>query len=142
MEEQIFFFSEETDFELLNQEAVAAWLGGLISAAGAELESISYIFCSDDYLLEINKEHLDHDYYTDIITFPLHDEGAPIMSDIFVSVDRVADNAEQLGISFKDELHRVMAHGILHLLGHDDHDPEKVLLMRAAEENALSQRDF
>ena len=84
---------------------------------------IGYVFCTDDYLLGLNKEFLNHDTYTDILTFTLSGEGQPIMSEIYISIDRVKDNAVSLKIPFLDELHRVMIHGVLHLCGYSDHTP-------------------
>lgn len=132
----------DIEFSLEHEEEIAHWLTELIGEHGHSLEMITYVFCSDTYLLAMNKEHLDHDYFTDILTFPLHQKGAPILSDIFISVDRVRENATTLGHSFIDELHRVMAHGVLHLLGHDDHGDENRELMRALEDTALKNRSF
>lgn len=136
------FNVEDVDFSLDNQDEIAHWLTNLIADSGHSLEMVTYVFCSDSYLLSLNKEHLDHDYFTDILTFPLHQEGAPILSDIFISIDRVRDNAITLGHSFLNELHRVMAHGVLHLLGHDDHGDENQELMREQEDKALLLREF
>ena len=141
-DELIEFVSEDVDFTLPNQEPVAAWLMGIIQSHHFQLENLTYIFCSDEYLLEINQEYLDHDTYTDIITFNNADEPEIIESDIFISIDRVKENAANLNIPFLDELHRVMAHGVLHLLGYDDKDPELKQLMRTAEDNCLSLRKF
>jgi rRNA maturation RNase YbeY len=88
----------------------------------------------------MNNQHLQHDYYTDILTFAY--EGNPIQGDIYISVDRVKDNADKLNSSFDDELHRVMAHGILHIIGYDDHEESDIKQMREAEDDALSSRDF
>ncbi len=141
-DELIEFVSEDVDFTLPNQEPVAAWLSGIIQSHYFQLENLTYIFCSDEYLLEINQEYLDHDTYTDIITFNNADEPEVIESDIFISIDRVKENATNLNVPFLDELHRVMAHGVLHLLGYDDKDPELKQLMRTAEDNCLSLRKF
>ena len=88
-----------------------------------EFEEVAYIFCSDEYLLGLNKEFLNHDTYTDILTFTLSEESHPLVSEIYISVDRVKDNAQSLNISFLDELYRVMIHGVLHLCGYSDHLP-------------------
>lgn len=98
------------------------------------------MFVSDDYLLSLNREHLDHDYYTDILTFP-YSQGRALRGEIYISIDRVQDNAQTYGVSWRDELARVMAHGILHLLGYDDHGKENERLMRQKEEEALQLRD-
>jgi probable rRNA maturation factor len=141
-DELIEFVSEDVEFTLPDQELVAAWLFGIIQSHHFQLENLTYIFCSDDYLYEINQEYLNHDTYTDIITFNNADEPEIIESDIFISTDRVKENAANLNIPFLDELHRVMAHGVLHLLGYDDKDPELKQLMRTAEDNCLSLRKF
>ena len=106
--ELIQFFAEEIDFELANQSHISEWLVNIATTHDAEIETINYIFCSDEYLLSINQQYLDHDYYTDIITFDNSVEGSPILSDIFISIDRVKDNADQQGSSFDNELHRVL----------------------------------
>ena len=136
--ESIQFFTEEIDFELSNQSEIADWLQRIATDHEAEIDTINYIFCSDDYLLNINKEYLAHDYYTDIITFDNSIEGAPILSDIFISIDRVQDNANQQGNSFDNELHRVLAHGLLHLLGFKDKEEDDQILMRQKEDACLS----
>jgi rRNA maturation RNase YbeY len=102
------------------------------------LFTLNYIFCSDDYLLEINKTHLQHNYYTDIITFDLSVAPGEIIGEIYISTDRVRDNAVSLGVSIKDELHRVIFHGALHLCGYKDKSPKHLKEMRAAEDLYLS----
>ena len=141
-DESIEFVSEDIDFELPEQEQVTVWLQKIIHDHKFNLIALTYIFCSDNYLHEINLEYLDHDTYTDIITFNNADEPEIIESDIFISTDRVKENAANLNIPFLDELHRVMAHGVLHLLGYDDKEPELKQLMRTAEDNCLSLRKF
>lgn len=141
-DDEIEFVAEEIDFTLPNQALVATWLMGIIQNHHFQLENLTYIFCSDDYLHEINLAYLAHDTYTDIITFNNADEPAIIESDIFISIDRVKENAAHLNIPFLDELHRVMAHGVLHLLGYDDKSSELKQLMRTAEDNCLSLRNF
>lgn len=94
--------------------------------------------CSDDHLLEINREHLNHDYYTDIITFP-YQEGEVIASDLFISVDRIKDNAATLGLTMEEEFRRVVVHGFLHLIGYDDKTPALKQEMRAAEDKYLKE---
>lgn len=142
MEYRFDFNVEEIDFSLDHEQEIAQWLTHIIEESGHTLEMVTYVFCSDAYLLSLNKEHLDHDYFTDILTFPLHQKGSPILSDIFISVDRVQDNASKLGLRFRDELHRVMVHGVLHLLGHDDHGDENQRMMRQLEDAALEKRNF
>jgi rRNA maturation RNase YbeY len=102
---------------------------------------ISFIFCSDEYLLGINQQYLEHDYYTDIITFD-DVSGELISGDIFISVDRVRENAEIYGQSFSDELHRIIIHGVLHLLGYKDKEPDQKEIMTGKEDYYLSVRSF
>jgi probable rRNA maturation factor len=97
-----------------------AFLFTLFKAEGIKVEAINYIFCSDDYLFSINKEYLNHYTYTDIVTFPLSEKNQPVISDIFISIDRVKENAGHFSSTFKRELHRVIFHGALHLCGYND----------------------
>ena len=122
----------------MEQDRYAKWVERIIDNEGFELAAINYIFCSDDYLLNINRQYLDHDYYTDIITFDNADEGGALEADIFISVERVADNAQKLGIDFSKELQRVMAHGILHLCGYKDKSEEDIKVMRLKEEASMA----
>ncbi|MDX5419176.1 MAG: rRNA maturation RNase YbeY [Hymenobacteraceae bacterium] len=142
MDHPIEFFSEDVDFELNNPEQVSEWIATVIDNHGQELGDLTYIFCSDDYLHEINVEYLDHDTLTDIITFNNADEEGTVEGDIFISVDRVRDNANDLGTIFEDELHRVIIHGVLHLLGFKDKTEEEEVLMRKEEDSSLSLRKF
>jgi rRNA maturation RNase YbeY len=103
------------------------------------LESLSYIFCSDDYLLEINRAYLKHNFYTDIVTFDLSDKDSGITGEIYISVERVRDNADQLGLSFKSEIHRVIFHGALHLCGFKDKSKADKLLMTKMEDKYLKK---
>lgn len=143
MEAAIFYFAEGIDFELQQQAQISTWLKDIVSSNGREIESLNYIFVSDEGLYTINKTYLNHDTYTDIITFPLHEgEDDALTGDIFISVDRVRENAAEFSASFEDELHRVMVHGVLHMLGHSDLDDESEAEMRKAEDFALSLRRF
>jgi probable rRNA maturation factor len=142
MDHPIEFYSEDVEFSLLNPEQVADWIATVIDQHDVELAGLTYIFCSDDYLHQINVEYLDHDTLTDIITFDNADEEGIVESDIFVSIDRVKDNAQTLGIPFQDELHRVLIHGVLHLLGYKDKTEEQEALMRKQEDSCLSLRKF
>ena len=115
------------------------WLTELITQRGGTLGELNYIFCGDAYLHTLNVEYLQHDTLTDIITFPYADY--PVVSgDLFISTERVAENAAEFGESYLDELHRVMAHGVLHLLGQGDKSPSEATAMREAERWALSLR--
>ncbi|MGB0862084.1 MAG: rRNA maturation RNase YbeY [Saprospiraceae bacterium] len=138
--ERVQFYSEEIDFELENEEAIIDWILKGIKDEGSSLKRVTYVFCSDEYLYEVNMKYLNHDTYTDIITFPMNYN--PIESDIFISIDRIKDNAKELNVSFKDELHRVIIHGVLHLIGYDDKTNEAQLLMTQKENEFLAKRLF
>ncbi len=130
-------FNYETDFLLPKQESIfQQWIEKIIASENKELGEISYIFCDDAYLHQINVEYLDHDTLTDIITFD-YTEGNVLSSDIFISVERVADNANDFEVSFETELLRVMAHGILHLCGYKDKTEADSQLMRQKEEEKM-----
>lgn len=134
------FYSEDVEFDLENATAVDAWLKSLIKEEGKELDSISYIFCSDPYLLEINQSYLNHSDYTDTISFTYNEN--PVEGDIFISIDRIKENAKDFNVEFYDELHRVFAHSTLHLLGYNDKSPGDKLLMTEKENYYLSKRSF
>ena len=139
IQNSISFASEDVSFELEKPNVVQDWIQQTIIKEGKLVGEISYIFCSDEYLHKINLEHLQHDTLTDIITFNYCEEGL-INSDIFISVDRVRDNAELFKTSFENELSRVMIHGILHLVGYDDKRDEDKVLMRSKEDFYLTLR--
>lgn len=130
-------FHYELDFELNNEQEISSWLLALIEEEKCVLKELTYIFCDDEYLLKINQAHLNHDYYTDIITFDYDTE--ELHSDLFISVDRVKDNAEQLNELFKRELFRVIAHGVLHLCGYKDKTESEIAEMRGKEDYYLSK---
>ena len=133
-------FEDVRSFEL-QDSSILDWYTKVSLQEDKELGDVTIIFCSDDYLLEVNREHLDHDYYTDIITFDYSD--FPIVSgDLFISVDRVKENATDFNVSFEHELHRVIIHGFLHLCGYFDKTNEDELLMRSKENQALSLIGF
>ena len=134
-EEKIIFNVEEIDFELQNTEGVISWIEKVAALEKKRINGISYIFCSDDYLHKLNVEYLNHDTLTDILTFPYN--RSPLEGDIFISIDRVRDNANDLNIPFEDELHRVIIHGVLHLCGYLDETDEEEELMRKKEDEAL-----
>ena len=138
IEEAIQFFCEDIEFELDNESRYSQWINSIISSHNFQLENIQYIFCSDEYLLTINKEYLDHDYYTDIITFNMSEENHVIEADIFISIERIRDNSKKLSINFADELKRVMIHGVLHLIGFDDKTEELKNVMRQKESDCVS----
>ena len=132
----LYFHSEEIEFELSNRQEHVDWIFSFINSRGFQVGELNYVFCSDDYLLEINRAHLNHDYYTDIITFDYVDEKV-LNGDIFISIDRVEDNAKSFSVTFADELRRVIAHGALHLMGLNDKSPVEQREMREAEDQAL-----
>lgn len=143
MEGSIEFLNQDIDFEPRNADYLIDWIDRIISRHKYSLQSLTIIFCSDEYLLEMNKKHLDHDFFTDVITFPYQvDDSKLIVGDIFISIDRVKDNANQHDIHAIDELHRVIIHGVLHLLGFDDKDEASQTRMRKEEDLALSLRMF
>lgn len=132
----ITFQNQSISFKLKEKTRLKAWIKTVTEREKHRLGDINYIFCSDDELLEINIQHLNHNTYTDIITFD-YTEGDKISSDIFISIDRVAENAKKFKVSFEEELHRVMIHGILHLCGYKDKSKADAELMRKKENGAL-----
>lgn len=137
-EEPFLFFSEDVPDPIQNPQQITQWLHHIVNSEQGNLDQVNFIFCSDQYLLNINIEYLQHDYYTDIITFQ-HTKKI-VGGDIFISTDRVADNAQTLQIPFLDELHRVIAHGILHMLGYKDKTKKDKQLMTQKEDHYLLQR--
>ena len=135
------YYNSETDFTLDNQEKISTWIKNTIEEEAYKLEEISYIFCDDAYLLEKNMEYLNHDTLTDIISFD-YSVGKIISGDIFISVERVKENAKEFNVPFTEELHRVIIHGILHYCGYKDKTPEEKQEMRGKENYYLSLRKF
>ncbi len=119
-------------------DQISLWLKNIIMEEGKKLGKIQYIFCDDEYLLQVNKEHLQHDYYTDVITFD-YVKGKKISGDIFVSLQRIEDNAASLSTNKDEELRRVLAHGVLHLCGYKDKSDSEQLLMTEKENFYLSK---
>jgi len=139
-ESHVNFFSEDVSYTLKNKIVLRSWLMKCASVEKKKIDTLNYIFCSDIYLKKINKQYLDHNYFTDIVTFPTSEPGTPIISgDIFISIDRVKENAYQYQVKFSEELHRVMAHGLLHLCGYGDKTDAEKLKMRKAEDKCLSR---
>ena len=132
----ILFFTEDIEFELIQEEKIISWILLVIKNEEVDVSQLNYILGSDDYVLEINKEYLNHDYYTDIITFPL--SKSPIESDIFISIDRVKENALIFSKSFETELLRVIIHGLLHLIGYNDKSEESQKEMRQKEDACIA----
>ncbi len=133
--ENISFTSHLIDFSLEQEERYTQVVKQVFADYGKSYSNIQYIFCSDAYLLELNKTHLNHDYYTDILTFPYGTE--LIESDIFISIDRVKENAKTFKVSFENELARVILHGVLHLVGLDDHSKADTAKMRNQENHYI-----
>ena len=130
------FFFENID-EIPISTATISWLEDVIKTENKKLGEINYILCDDEYLLKVNQDFLDHDYYTDIITFD-YVKGKTISGDIFVSLPRISDNAKTLVRDFNSEFHRVLAHGILHLMGYKDKTEEEITVMRQKEDFYLN----
>ena len=126
-------FNYETDFQLENETQFSDWISRVILSESKKEGDINYIFCDDEYILEINKQYLDHDYYTDIISFD-YSVGNELNGDIFVSIDRVKENATDFNVTFDEELKRVIIHGILHYCGYKDKSDEDEALMRSKED--------
>lgn len=134
------FYNEDVDFKLKNKLILKRWIKQVIDSYGFKAGELSYIFCSDDKILEVNRQFLQHDYYTDVITFD-YDEDGVVSGDMYISVDTVRTNAEQYAPSFEREMQRVIIHGVLHLCGLKDKQPDEEKKMRAAEEKALVMLD-
>ncbi|WP_118193615.1 rRNA maturation RNase YbeY [Albibacterium indicum] len=140
MSQKIHFFVEEIEFTLKSKMKLRKWIQATLENEDFFLGELNFIFCSDSYLLKINQEYLNHDTFTDIITFDNSEKSKEISGDIFISIDRVVENASTFSLEFKDELHRVMIHGILHLMGYSDKNKEEKYLMTEKENEYLAQR--
>lgn len=143
LQNTILFHTEDIDFEIAEDtplsKQLTEWLLATADRAGATVGELNYIFCSDNYLHQLNVEYLDHDTLTDIITFPtFDDENMPISGDMYISIERVRDNATDLNVPFDTELRRVLVHGLLHLCGYMDDTDEAETLMRQKEDEALA----
>lgn len=131
------FSSQIESFELSEAEKVKKWISEVVLRRGKKVGNISYLFCDDEYMIGVNRQYLDHDTYTDIITFD-YVAADLISGDIFVCIDRVGENAAKFGVAFEEELHRVIIHGVLHLLGQGDKSESEAAEMRRQEEESLS----
>ena len=136
-ESPVSFHFEDVEFELPDEQKLADWLLSVAENEKKPFTEVNYIFCSDEHLRKINIEYLDHDYYTDVITFPYAEDA--VYGDVFISSERVADNAQTLGVPFEHELCRVLVHGVLHLAGYLDKTPEAEALMREKEDFYLKR---
>ena len=132
---------QDTNFVFKGRRLNSRWLGNVAENEGKKLGDIAVVFCSDEYLLGVNRQFLKHDYYTDIITFD-YCEGDILSGDLLISVDSVKDNALHFGASFDEELHRVIVHGLLHLIGYEDHSEEEQKQMREKENQYLCVRNM
>lgn len=135
----ITFFLKDVSFTWNNEELICQWMIDTANQEGLDTSEseITIIFCSDEYLLDINVQYLNHDYYTDIITFPY--SYSPLTADLFISIDRVKDNADRLGLTFHEELYRVIIHGVLHLCGYKDESTSEIALIRSREDYYLNE---
>jgi len=134
---KVCFFFETRGFALADRTRLKRFIESIFKKEKKDLSFINFIFCSDKYLLQINKKYLNHDFYTDIVTFGLTSEGS-IEAEVYISVDRVRENAKTLGISFKSELERVIFHGALHLCGYKDKTQKEIAEIRRKEDHYLS----
>ena len=139
-ENLIDFHFEDIHFGFPQAHQISQWITETVHSEGKSIGYFQFIFCTDDYLHKINLEYLDHDTLTDIITFPYADN--PIESDIFISIDRIKDNAKTFGITFEKELHRVIIHGVLHMIGYPDKTPEEKNLMTKKENEYLGKLEL
>lgn len=132
--QKVNFQKADSALTLPAKTELKAFIENLFKKEKTPLATINYIFCSDKYLLSINQQFLNHDYFTDIITFGLHDRGTPVVAEVYISVDRVKDNAKIHSLTFTNEMLRVLFHGALHLCGYKDKSKADILMMRAKEE--------
>ena len=136
----IHYFYEQIDFKIETPRKASIWITLVAKTEKKEIGDLTYVFCSDDYLLSLNQQFLKHNTLTDIITFDYSEGKKELSGEIYISIDRVADNAAKFKTDFQDELHRVMIHGVLHLAGYKDKKPAEKALMRKKEEGCLSLR--
>ena len=129
-------FNYETEFELTNETEISNWLSKVIQSENKKEGDINYIFCDDEYLVEINQQYLDHDTLTDIISFD-YSVGNELHGDVFISIERVQENAEDYNVTFDEELKRVIIHGVLHYCGYKDKSEEEVVVMRNKEDEKI-----
>ena len=135
----IHFFTEDTTYHLKNKTRIREWIRSAIAGEGFVLQELNFILCSDAYLLRMNQDYLNHDTYTDVITFDNAEALKTIVGDIFISIERVQENAQELKLRVADELHRVMIHGTLHLLGYKDKGKAAKAAMTEREDHYLAK---
>jgi len=134
----VHFYFEKVDFALKERKKLKSFISSVIVKEKKNLKNLNYIFCNDKALLEINRKYLDHNFYTDVITFDLSSSPKEILADVYISVDRIKENAKSLKLSPKEELHRVMLHGLLHLCGYNDKTEAQKKLMKRKEDLYLN----
>lgn len=134
---KIHFFYQDVKPAFQKREALKAFIIKFFRKEQTDLEYLNIIFCSDEELLAINRQYLQHNYYTDIITFPLSSKGTPVEAELYISIDRVRENARQNKTTFKNELHRVIFHGCLHLIGYNDKSSQQIKKIREREDHYL-----
>lgn len=139
---RILFFAEKIRFAITKKRLIREWLYYIIESEGYKLSNLNFIFCTDNYLHKLNLQYLNHNTYTDIITFDNSNVEGTVEGDIFISIERVRENAKSLGINFSTELHRVIAHGVLHLCNYRDKTPKAKKEMTSKEDYYLSLRPF
>lgn len=132
------FVEEGVKSKLRNRRIIKSWIDNIVKSYGLKLGNLCYIFCNDDYILDVNRQYLQHDYYTDIITFDYSEDGI-VSGDMFISVDTVLSNSQLFNSKYNTELNRVVIHGVLHLCGIKDKSDEDAKIMREAEDRALSE---
>jgi probable rRNA maturation factor len=138
----IYFFNEDSSYNLKDKLKIKRWIESVCLEYGKRKVDINFVLCSDTYLLNINQTYLNHDYYTDIITFDQSEKPKHLKSDIFISIERVKDNAKKNKIPFLSELHRVIIHGVLHMLGFKDKTSKERMDMRAKEDECLEKLKY
>jgi probable rRNA maturation factor len=138
----IYFYNQESNYTIKQKNRLRNWINGTILSEDHELDTLNFIFCSDEYLLKMNEQYLHHNTYTDIITFDNSEMPRTIAGDIFISIDRVRENAKIFETSLANELQRVIIHGTLHLLGYPDKTKKAKKLMTEKEDKYLKQRNF
>jgi len=136
------FFVEEISYTLTHEKEIGEWIEKVIREEGFTPGFVNYILCNDNYLLELNQKYLGRDTLTDVIAFDYSEEDGEVSGDVFISVERTAENAESFGVSAEEELHRVIVHGTLHLCGYDDHNQDDKTLMTGKEDKYLSLLPF
>jgi rRNA maturation RNase YbeY len=134
------YFSHKVRFSLKKPRKITAWIKSVVEREGSTIKEINYVFCSDAYLLTLNQGYLNHKTLTDIITFDNSEDHSRLEGEIYISIDRVKENAVKFSVPLEEELSRVMIHGVLHLLGYKDKKPTEKTLMRKKEEACLSLR--